>query len=504
MKAHGLPVRTHEWQMWKQRYQSLDNMIGILHDQVKEDVSRGATIKALLGKLREFAKNQFSFLYHGLDPREGKRPYLEPVHQFPPDFVLEATLDQVAYDLVVLQGAWYQRSLIAQGNTPMERTLTIADRLTYHALLPALQSGLLPFDPEQVTVLTYFQKAPHIRMIPYASVALVGIPFTTLGEYEAGKEEEEFGKARDLLAIPHEVGHYVYQHGSFKGRRLPFELHDVLQGRPEWLLRWAEEIFADVYGCFIAGPVIVRDFQDLMKDNDIASFVRDDNEHPTPALRPLLYVDALKILADRCEVKSTADYLLLIANRAEEKWDKYRRNRGQEVIDERRETIKEAIATAFNYLVPPGTVSVDHLWSHPDPDVEGAEAYENLYKSFYKYVSSEENGLLARLQGIRALSEEPAESEGAAAPAAAGPHGPPEIGDKWDTPLEKIPALRWLKQIRKNDEGHETSEEAESRPESFEGQESYDLIPAEVWTLVVSMDGWATNGPETQPEPKLT
>ena len=162
-------------------------------------------------------------------------------------------------------------------------TLDKADILAYTALKPAIKANLLP----DMTVVTYFQKSVSVHIMPYAPVALIGIPFSAIDN------------PCDLLAIPHEVGHYVYRHGIFqdqahKGSRFEAVLRNQLAGRPQWLLNWVEEIFADVYGCLVAGPVIALSFQDLQAEYALPDFISEDGEHPTPALRPNVYHHALK------------------------------------------------------------------------------------------------------------------------------------------------------------------------------------------------------------------
>lgn len=495
--------RVHQWELWHQRYVALDAMIGTLATQIDGTAARSETFRVLLPKLREFAKEQFSFLYDGLDRGRGNKRCLEPSLQYPGDFVLEATLDQIAFDLTVLQGAWYQR-VLAKDNVAMVRTFEIADQLAYHALLPAIEYKLLPFtegDVEQVTVLTYFQKAPHIRMIPYASVALVGIPFTTLSEYpepqvtdgESAKPEEgegvphQVGNARDLLSIPHEIGHYVYRHGSYQNSRLQNALHQALLGQPDWLADWAEEIFADVYGVLVAGPVIVRDFQDIMKDNELVTLVKGDSTHPTPVLRPLLYADALDLLAGRAD-EPIKTALQELAKEAVKRWNDHRGNRGRAEIEEKRAVIKEAVAEVFKLLtgpagraeenVAPTPIALDDLWSLPDTTRDAGVQYDDLYEDFYRQVAAQIDGLLSRLRRT-ALDHNPNRSGTV----------PPDLDADWKTPLQKIPTLQWLDQIRKS-------------LTDCSGQNA--RIPTEVWTLVVSMNGWATNGPEDNPSPKIT
>jgi hypothetical protein len=471
--------RVRDSDLWEHRYTALERMITTLHKQVNDhkpggegcEALRQETFRVLLENLKAFAGAQFRFLHRGLGsqldhPRPPKAVgipkaepgYLEPSLDYPADFVLGATLDQIAFDLAVLQGAWNQR-VLAETNQEMCRTLGIADRLAFSALQPALEYKLLPFTDGQLTVLTYFQKASYIRMIPYASVALVGIPFTTLGKYDPG-HLTEVGNARDLLAIPHEIGHYVFRHGAREDSRLQHALQEALLGQPEWLHRWAEEIFADVYGVLIAGPVIVRDFQDIMRDNDLPSLLNGDSTHPAPVLRPLIYADALELLAEKAQAPES-DALKALAEEARERWKSYRGSRGEKEITDKLETIQRAVRTTFEILVKAQPVTIGDLWSLPDitTNIDTDERYKALYEEFYQTVAAQ-------------LS----------------PNELPELDTNWDTPLQMLPTLQWLERIRN---------------EVTEGNIPPGRFPPEVWTLVVSMAGWATNGPTEQPSPRV-
>jgi hypothetical protein len=119
---------------------------------------------------------------------------------------------------------------------------------------------------------------------------------------------------RDHLAVPHEIGHYVFWHA-----RLPETgeyLHHALRQRafdalkpfvtlqapefPMWCYHWLEELVADVYGCLVAGPVMALNFQDLALHNSCAYFTTSDDDHPVPILRPDIYVKVLqKAATDR-------------------------------------------------------------------------------------------------------------------------------------------------------------------------------------------------------------
>jgi hypothetical protein len=145
-----------------------------------------------------------------------------------------------------------------------------------------LEPVLAHFKLEGTRLITYFQKNVSIRVIPYASVALIGIPYTTINA------------SKDFLAIPHEVGHYLYWKGIVNGHTIQQELSISVPKNPAWCFDWLEETFADVYGCLIAGPTIALSFQDLQLRRTPKEFIKNDEEHPVPILRPNIYNKVLK------------------------------------------------------------------------------------------------------------------------------------------------------------------------------------------------------------------
>lgn len=253
-------------------------------------VERQSTLLSLLACLRSFGKSQLAFFMDGFGANNGKDGkgthgngkdtpvvHLEPSTTYPPEYAMRVTVDQIAYDLDVIQRAYTQR-LPGLATDEMRRTLTKADILAYQAVAPAIEQGLI----DNTTVVTYFQKSVNVRLLPYAPVALIGIPLTALAV------------PRDLLAIPHEVGHYIYRNGKamsgqFQGSRFAAALNYELQQLPDWCRAWAEEIFADVYGAVVGGPVMALGFEDLVTDDRIEDFTHDDGEHPIAALRPEIY-----------------------------------------------------------------------------------------------------------------------------------------------------------------------------------------------------------------------
>lgn len=275
------------YELWSRRGEALYCTIQQSMQQMQvstEDVERKATLLSVLASLQTFGQSQLNFFLNGFDRKVhyGNQPnkatvQLEPSTAYPPEYAMRVTIDQIAYDLDVIQRA-YQQRLPHLTTSAMRETLTKADILAYRALLPAIEAGLI----ENTTVVTYFQKSVNVRIIPYAPVTFVGLPISALTVQ------------RDLLAIPHEIGHYIYRHGKTQqgeaaGSRFDAVLAQELQHLPGWCQAWIEEIFADVYGALVGGPVMALGFEDLVVDDSIAEFTFDDGEHPISALRPDIY-----------------------------------------------------------------------------------------------------------------------------------------------------------------------------------------------------------------------
>lgn len=280
--------------VWDERLQALDSLIyALAGDYDTLSLSRWGTLKPLLKCLQAYGRDQFAYFRTGFNAGR-----LEAWDDYPPAAIYSIVLNQIGYDLEVWQRAVEQR---LSGPANVTQTLKEADKLAWLALKPAIDLGLLPTD---TTVVTYFQKSPVSRVIPYAPVALIGVPFTCLTV------------TRDHLAIPHEVGHYVFWHAKVPagqaGAGTP--LHAVLRDRafealrafvtvdapefPTWCYHWLEEVFADVYGALIAGPIMALDFQDLALHNSCHDFITSDDDHPVPILRPSIYTKALRHAAN--------------------------------------------------------------------------------------------------------------------------------------------------------------------------------------------------------------
>lgn len=355
--------------VWKKRFDSLNSRITILRDTIAEatDFYRKETLQELANCLQAFANRQFTYFYDGFN--EGD---LQSSPDFPPEHVMIVTLQQISYDLEAIQWAVEQRR---HGGEAMNRALQAGDKLTREAVSPALAT----FNLNNVTVLVYFQKFAEIRMIPYAPVALIGLPLTCV-------PVNDQTVTRDYLAIPHEVGHYVYWHGSVRQNSHQQPLSEYLatqfSGKLPWGSEWLEELFADVYGGFIAGPVIAQSFQDLQMRESQRKFFTDDGEHPTPFIRPDIYTKVVKKRFD----KSWAIFL-------NERWQE-RRNRRIQNGSEQGNGRYSILYRGSNE------------WKHPSDMISLIDSHDNplINADMDKPLDIMVNGILELLQPLNELT----------------------------------------------------------------------------------------------------
>ncbi|MBI1879302.1 MAG: hypothetical protein HYR94_13980, partial [Chloroflexi bacterium] len=309
--------------IWQDRYTALAEAIAQFQRALQhradtaEEPQEVDNLLNLATCLGQFAKNQFQFFYDGFVIHD--EYILNPSREFHPHHVLSVVLAQIAEDLAVLWQVAGQRLAAETG-----AQLRDADKLAWSALKPAVDAGLIPDSTS--TVMTYFLKGGSIRMIPYAPVALVSLPFSGASVHQ------------DCLGLPHEVGHYVYRHARVpEGKSIPQmlgkRLLEVTEPGARWARRWQETIFADVYSCLIGGPVSALSFRDLMLQSSLTpviqvpgeylygEFSQDDGVHPAPVVRPYVYFKTLEEvglqdLADqlvddwkeRPEVKETTEF----------------------------------------------------------------------------------------------------------------------------------------------------------------------------------------------------
>ncbi len=222
-----------------------------------------------------------------------------------PEYIHSTVLDECTSDIDIVHQAFNQRRFVLNYSSDLKhippafeqlKSLYAADQLGMDALVPAMKAGYIE---KETQVITHLQQRTEARMIPYYKALLVGM------SYSVGTIES-YGL--EYLAIPHEIAHYLYWHGIIQSEVDEVEdptMHNILKIRLtrleslDWRRDWLEELFADVYGCLIAGPVNVLGCQELLIGNADVVFHEDTDEHPIPILRPLMQSHILRLLAKR-------------------------------------------------------------------------------------------------------------------------------------------------------------------------------------------------------------
>ncbi|MBV7330657.1 hypothetical protein KFU94_20910 [Chloroflexi bacterium TSY] len=172
--------------------------------------------------------------------------------------------------------------------------LYLADLMAYKAIQPLKGAGIIP---SGAAVITYMQQNTAIRLLPYYDVLFIGIPSSISREYAV--------LPILYLAIPHEIGHYLFRYGTIDGQFAYQKLEQALddQNINDWRRHWLEELFADAYGCLVAGPISVLSIQEYIADNLPARLLENSPKHPIAALRPLIQSEMLRELDRRSEKK---------------------------------------------------------------------------------------------------------------------------------------------------------------------------------------------------------
>lgn len=449
------PTWGNRWSALAQAVQDVIDSFPVKLANKKEDWQ--VTLESTLHCLQAFGEKQFNFFQNGF--KQGG--WLVDSPRYKAEYALRNTLDQIAFDLSVLQRARNQRLETINRGTESPfflgpDVLALADKLAHKALEPAITAGLL----QDTAVITYFQKSSHVRVVPYAPVALIGIPYTCI---------DVENNARDFLSIPHEVGHYLYWHGKLNGTRLNALLRSIISNEPLWRTNWLEEIFADVYGCLVAGPVLAHDFQEVLFDN--LNLFEDDGEHPVAAIRPYLYTDTLRALKSDTQ----QDLFPNAPTKLDQKWENLRQFReekesfkpkrgssGNEVLlDSTREPIKEAISAVLTVLQAAVPQKEDDLWSNDaiDPD---AYPYQDFKTAVLNKLAKAPPKLLATKD--QAVLEAPKQ--------------PGEV--LWHTGDSSVEWFELFNSAQRN---------------------GLKLLP-ETWNTLLEGGGWAAGGPDTDDSPK--
>ena len=133
--------------------------------------------------------------------------------------------------------------------------------------------------------------------------------------------EDSLWVSSDYLTLPHEVAHLLFQHGRVPetGEAIRVSLEQTLIPA-DWRLAWLEELFADVYGCLVAGPISVLGFQEILADGLPADDSRELNNYPFPALRPLIQSQVLRRIAQQLPAATEPVTFVLAADLLDAHW----------------------------------------------------------------------------------------------------------------------------------------------------------------------------------------
>ncbi|MDX1994030.1 MAG: hypothetical protein SF029_16715, partial [bacterium] len=250
---------------------------------------------------QEFAETHFDFFNHGFFPPTGTDGHIQ-TPAFSPMHVLSQVLARISQDVHLMQQMTLQR-VINVIPDPMRTFLDQTDNLAARTLKLAVDRQWVHADSY---ILTFYERMLSARVVPFVRLAWIGIPLTA------------FKARRDLLAVPHEIGHYVYANGKIPLNGTPIYVWQWLQqvqAEQEfkdypWLAEWAEEIFADIYGCLVAGDAIALTSQLIAEQSSrgpqgaVAAdaellpshLFHNNGHHPMPYFRPLVYIRTLERL----------------------------------------------------------------------------------------------------------------------------------------------------------------------------------------------------------------
>ncbi len=256
-------------------------------------------LNILLQNLYAFGDVQIKLSFRALTikgHRQTKNPKVVQTDQ------LRLVLNQMSTDLEIIQRALDQRKRIDGRSTSQGHALLTADVVTAQAMKPA-RGNLL--QNRYVRVVTYLSEVMGIRVLPYdQDVILIGIPFASVAGSNLNTKQGNIRQINwDFLALPHEVAHYLYRYFTDEQPSLEVQLHEKLEDHfghdqvPAWIENWVEEIFADVYGCLLAGPISVFGLQDILSDATETEIITDNAHHPIPALRPFIGSNILRSIS---------------------------------------------------------------------------------------------------------------------------------------------------------------------------------------------------------------
>ncbi|WP_420644865.1 hypothetical protein [Candidatus Leptofilum sp.] len=344
----------------------------------------------LLEALKNFADQGFDFFMDGYYRKKN----LPLAVDCPPRSVMRTIVNQVSFDLSVIQDAVNQRRRLLGRSTQQSRAVSMADQLANMALGMAVDEGFLP---EETTVVTYLAKSIRARLIPYYDALLISIAYASI--------QNGIHPSRDYLAIPHEIGHHLYWNGRHPQSKN--DLRDELLANAvkagidagDWRLNWLEEIFCDTYALLLAGPVIVLDFQDMLDDDMSSHFREDTDKHPIPEIRPFIQTNILR----RAKDENGNVIYAHECDKLDENWRKWLAKHPLQakyaIRGEAQPMTGQAIVTAIEPLITviletvPGFVPDEREYN----GMEGGNDLSKLYQEFHSYTMPNDDNELVNL-----------------------------------------------------------------------------------------------------------
>lgn len=177
------------------------------------ELSQINTLRVLLSNLHAFGDQRIrqifaeTFAHKRNNRANGKRTI--GTHK------MRQTLNNLSTDLEIMQQALDQRRRAPNGGmTTQGSALLNADNLAAQAMQPA--RGAL-MSNRYTRIITYFSQTTNVRVLPYDyDVILIGIPFASV----SARQDAQLGLSTqvpwDFLALPHEIGHYLYRYGKLR------------------------------------------------------------------------------------------------------------------------------------------------------------------------------------------------------------------------------------------------------------------------------------------------
>jgi hypothetical protein len=149
--------------------------------------------------------------------------------------------------------------------------------------------------------LIYFNKVATVKYFPYTNIPFIGTPYAR-------------SAVGDWMAIPHELGHYLYwnlgsalqdirgTHQEIQdGAARELEAKGVPESQRLLLLPWIEETFCDIVGVRIVGAEFATHFVGFLRTcaGNMCELARNDGSHPPLCLRPFVREQALDLREGR-------------------------------------------------------------------------------------------------------------------------------------------------------------------------------------------------------------